>query len=151
MQTMRGKKMHLTLFFGNWNSPPVWYIITAEEGMRHILEPQSWERYDTRAAPSVSLSLKYVISYRLKACDFLSTQHWLCKCQKDLGECICVYVKRTDFTIQQKWKQYCISTIFQSQVARAVKKKKKTTCQCRKHKRRGFSPWVGKIPGRMAW
>ena len=24
---------------------------------------------------------------------------------------------------------------------------KEPTCQCRRHKRRGFEPWVGKIPG----
>ena len=24
-------------------------------------------------------------------------------------------------------------------------------CQCRKHKRHGFDPWVGKIPWRRAW
>ena len=25
------------------------------------------------------------------------------------------------------------------------------TCQCRQHKRRGFNPWLGKIPWRRAW
>ena len=25
------------------------------------------------------------------------------------------------------------------------------TCQCRRHKRCGFNPWVGKIPWRRAW
>ena len=25
------------------------------------------------------------------------------------------------------------------------------TCQCRRHKRSGFGPWVGKIPQRRAW
>ena len=25
------------------------------------------------------------------------------------------------------------------------------TCQCRRHKRRKFNPWVGKIPRRRAW
>ena len=28
---------------------------------------------------------------------------------------------------------------------------KESTCQCRGHKRRGFDPWVGKIPWRRAW
>ena len=28
---------------------------------------------------------------------------------------------------------------------------KEHACQCRKHKRRGFDPWVGKIPRRKAW
>ena len=28
---------------------------------------------------------------------------------------------------------------------------KEHACQCRKHKRRGFDPWVGKIPWRKAW
>ena len=28
---------------------------------------------------------------------------------------------------------------------------KEPACQCRKHKRRGFDPWVGKIPWRRAW
>ena len=28
---------------------------------------------------------------------------------------------------------------------------KELTCQCRRHKRRGFKPWVGKIPQRRAW
>ena len=28
---------------------------------------------------------------------------------------------------------------------------KAPTCQCRRHKRRGFDPWVGKIPWRRAW
>ena len=25
------------------------------------------------------------------------------------------------------------------------------TCQCRRWKRRGFDPWIGKIPWRKAW
>ena len=28
---------------------------------------------------------------------------------------------------------------------------KEPTCQCRRRKRRGFDPWVGKIPWRRAW
>ena len=28
---------------------------------------------------------------------------------------------------------------------------KESTCQCRRHKRHGFNPWVGKIPWRRAW
>ena len=28
---------------------------------------------------------------------------------------------------------------------------KEPTCQCRRPKRCGFDPWVGKIPWRMAW
>ena len=28
---------------------------------------------------------------------------------------------------------------------------KELACQCRRHKRRGFSLWVGKIPWRRAW
>ena len=28
---------------------------------------------------------------------------------------------------------------------------KELTCQCRRHKRRRFNPWVGKIPWRRAW
>ena len=28
---------------------------------------------------------------------------------------------------------------------------KEPTCQCRRHKRRGFDPWVGKIPCRRKW
>ena len=28
---------------------------------------------------------------------------------------------------------------------------KEPACQCRKHKRREFDPWVGKIPWRRAW
>ena len=28
---------------------------------------------------------------------------------------------------------------------------KEPTYQCRKHKRHGFDPWVGKIPWRRAW
>ena len=28
---------------------------------------------------------------------------------------------------------------------------KEPTCQCRRHKRQRFDPWVGKIPWRMAW
>ena len=28
---------------------------------------------------------------------------------------------------------------------------KETACQCRRFKRRGFDPWVGKIPWRRAW
>ena len=30
-------------------------------------------------------------------------------------------------------------------------KKKNPACQCRRHKRHGFDPWVGKIPWRRAW
>ena len=29
--------------------------------------------------------------------------------------------------------------------------KEETACQCRRHKRCGFDPWVGKIPWRRAW
>ena len=29
--------------------------------------------------------------------------------------------------------------------------KKKPTCQCKRHKRRGFDPWVRKMPWRRAW
>ena len=29
--------------------------------------------------------------------------------------------------------------------------KKKNACWCQRHKRRGFDPWVGKIPWRRAW
>ena len=28
---------------------------------------------------------------------------------------------------------------------------KESTCQCRRHKRHSFDPWVGKIPWRRAW
>ena len=28
---------------------------------------------------------------------------------------------------------------------------KEPTCQCRRHKRHGFHPWVRKIPWRRAW
>ena len=28
---------------------------------------------------------------------------------------------------------------------------KEPSCQCRKHKRHGFDPWVRKIPWRRAW
>ena len=28
---------------------------------------------------------------------------------------------------------------------------KESACQCRRHKRHGFDPWVGKIPWRRAW
>ena len=28
---------------------------------------------------------------------------------------------------------------------------KESTCQCRTHKRHGFSPWVGKIPWSRKW
>ena len=34
------------------------------------------------------------------------------------------------------------------QVALVVKE---LACQCRRHKRRGFDPWVRKIPWRRAW
>ena len=30
-------------------------------------------------------------------------------------------------------------------------KGKEPTCQCKGHKRLGFSPWVGKIPWRRTW
>ena len=30
-------------------------------------------------------------------------------------------------------------------------KKKKSSCQCRRHKRRGFDSWFGKIPWRRNW
>ena len=28
---------------------------------------------------------------------------------------------------------------------------KEPACQCKRHKRHGFDPWVGKIPWRRAW
>ena len=28
---------------------------------------------------------------------------------------------------------------------------KEPACQCRRHKRHGFDPWVGKVPWRKAW
>ena len=40
----------------------------------------------------------------------------------------------------------CYIYIYTSQVAQVIKKKKKPTCQCRKPKRPGFDPWVGKVP-----
>ena len=30
-------------------------------------------------------------------------------------------------------------------------RRKEPACQCRRHKRQGFDPWVGKIPWRRAW
>ena len=32
-----------------------------------------------------------------------------------------------------------------------LKTKTKPTCHCRRHERRGFDPWVGKIPWRRKW
>ena len=37
------------------------------------------------------------------------------------------------------------------QVLLVAKKKKKKTCQCRRHKRCGFDAWVGTIPWRRTW
>ena len=28
---------------------------------------------------------------------------------------------------------------------------KESACQCRRHRRHGFNPWVGKIPWRRKW
>ena len=28
---------------------------------------------------------------------------------------------------------------------------KESACQCRRHKKHGFDPWVGKIPWRWKW
>ena len=36
-------------------------------------------------------------------------------------------------------------------VKRKEKKRKQPACQCRRHKRFEFSPWVGKTPWRRAW
>ena len=41
--------------------------------------------------------------------------------------------------------QHCVGA---SQVAVLGKK---SACQCRRHKRRGFNPWVRKTPWRRAW
>ena len=56
------------------------------------------------------------------------------------------------------WTTFCLNscvTYFHgaSGVALVVKKqaKKKCSCQWRRHKRRGFYPWVRKIPWRRAW
>ena len=38
-----------------------------------------------------------------------------------------------------------------SQVVEWLKKKKKSICLCRKHKRLRFNPWVGKIPWSRKW
>ena len=43
--------------------------------------------------------------------------------------------------------RYLLSTHWASLVAQY----KKTACQCRRHKRHGFDPWVGKIPWRRPW
>jgi len=49
---------------------------------------------------------------------------------------------------KRKHKQYAPLT---SQVAIVVKNSgKEPACQCRRHKRCGFGPWVGKIPWRRA-
>ena len=37
------------------------------------------------------------------------------------------------------------------QASQLVPVVKKPACQCRRHKRQGFDPWVGKIPWRKAW
>ena len=42
------------------------------------------------------------------------------------------------------------SGFFTSWATREAPMVKKTTCQRRRHKRRGFHPWVGKIPWRRA-
>ena len=49
-----------------------------------------------------------------------------------------------------------LALIFKSQpryqlASQVVLVTKKPTCQCRRHKRHRFDPWVGKIPWRRAW
>ena len=54
----------------------------------------------------------------------------------DINLCACVYI------------YICIHFIWASQVALFGKE---PACQCRRHKRQVFDPWVGKIPWRRAW
>ena len=44
----------------------------------------------------------------------------------------------------------CISSIY-FQGFRGGASDKEPACQCRRHKRPGFNPWVGKMPWRRAW
>ena len=44
---------------------------------------------------------------------------------------------------------YIYFCVYTSLVALVVKKK--PACQCRRHRKHGFYPWVGKIPWRRAW
>ena len=38
-----------------------------------------------------------------------------------------------------------------STIYKTLKKKKESACQCRRHRRCGFGPWVGKMPWRRNW
>ena len=44
----------------------------------------------------------------------------------------------------------CVSFVLQQSFPGSTSGKE-SACPCRRHKRRGFRPWVGKIPWRRAW
>ena len=48
------------------------------------------------------------------------------------------------------WNQHQVPQVRASQVVLVIKKNK-PSCQCKRHKKCGFDPWVGKMPWRRAW
>ena len=52
--------------------------------------------------------------------------------------------------VAQTIKNLCASACFIRGLPRQLSGKE-PTCQCRRHKRHGFNPWVRKIPWRRAW
>ena len=52
---------------------------------------------------------------------------------------------------QQHWYVYGFPPVYKIQGFPGGTSGKESACQCRRHKRCGFDPWVGKIPWRRKW
>ena len=63
---------------------------------------------------------------------YLCFVHFVCVCVFCVYVCVCVCVCVCIYVF------FCVHG-------------KESACQCKSHRRRGFDPWVGKIPWRMEW
>ena len=62
-----------------------------------------------------------------------------------------IKTKREREREREIWFEVTCSKDGASQVVLVVKKKKKPTCHCKRHKRHRLSSWIEKIPWRRAW
>ena len=71
-----------------------------------------------------------------------STHVYTCTHSKGKGDIQEAYVNMCKINWHHSWAFLCLP---------GGASGKEPACQCRRHKRRGFDPWVGKIPWRKAW
>ena len=96
-----------------------------------------------------SISQLLVFFITLSRTDFVLEGHSRRHPQTNLClDCTSQTARLPDFQISCKnFKYICIDVQYWLDGA----SDKDPTCQCRRHKRCGFNPWVGKIPWRRKW